>query len=404
MTEPLPVMQLLRQARKAAFKKDFSVARGLYAQVRSSPGMADDLDVSLRFAYCAQQAGDVEEALQIYREVVETYRRNSEEGAAEALEVVIKGLQQENAETVEDTGAVAQAAIEQAQGSVQPLDDSALAVRLCEMGELQYLLPGDVLCREGDTPDVLWLLKQGTLEVQMPGYEEHDHLHAREGGLMLVGELGFFTLQRRSATLIAKDSVEVHVIQSEAIHHACTHDAAFAAGMERFLRDRWVEPVLAQHAVFERINDVDRKRLAQTFESVELEPGTALIEADQEHDGAYMVQTGCLFFMHAEDDVDDKLEDTSDGALVTSVFPGDMVHLGGLLSGYRSQYRVVAATPTRLLHLSREQFEPFSLRRPWIVQAILKFSRRPVHLQVMHPDEDYMWSANRHLKFEQPVS
>jgi len=399
------VMQLLRQARKAAFKKDFAAARALYAEVRTIPGMADDLDVSLRLAYCAEQAGDVDEALRIYREVVDTYRNTGEAGAAEALEAVIANLEQKDSEASVDTASAAPADEGETLEPPPPLDDSTLAMRLCEMGEMLHLLPGDVLCREGDTPDALWLLKHGTLEVQMPGYEEHDHLQAREGGLVLVGELGFFTMQRRSATLVATDSVDVYVVRSEMIHETCRHDAAFAAGMERLLRDRWVEPVLAQHAVFERINDVDRKRLAHAFESVEIEPGTTLIEAEQEHDGTYMVQTGCLFFMHAGDeDMDDKLEDTSDGALVTSVHPGDMVHLGGLLAGYKSQYRVVAATPSRLLRLSREKFEPFSLRRPWIVQAILKFSRRPVHLQVMHPDEDYMWMANRHIRFGQSVS
>ncbi|HXH72931.1 MAG TPA: cyclic nucleotide-binding domain-containing protein, partial [Mariprofundaceae bacterium] len=176
----------------------------------------------------------------------------------------------------------------------------------------------------------------------------------------------------------------------------------FALAIESIMRDKWVEPVLARNALFERINDIDRRRLAHAFKQIDLEPGTVLIEAGEEHDGAYMVRSGCMFFLHGETaEADDQLE-SSDGQML-SVLPGEMVHLGGLLRGFTSPYRVVAATPVQLLHLSRDVFEPFAMRRPWIIPAILKFSRRPAHLQVMQPEEAYLWSADRTISLRSEV-
>ncbi|RMF00922.1 MAG: hypothetical protein D6773_10770, partial [Alphaproteobacteria bacterium] len=91
--------------------------------------------------------------------------------------------------------------------------------------------------------------------------------------------------------------------------------------------------------------------------------------------------------------------ETDTGELVVSVLPGDIVHLGGLLQEFRTPYRIVCATPVQVLHLSRRNFQPFVLKRPWIMPAILRFSEKPAHLQVMRPSDDYLWSADRRLSF-----
>jgi len=110
-----------------------------------------------------------------------------------------------------------------------------------------------------------------------------------------------------------------------------------------------------------------------------------------------------LFFLHDKDgSLDDEFEG-EDGSLLSSVVPGDMVHLGGLLHSYQSQYRIVAATPVRLLRLSRDAFELFAVRRPWIIQAVLRYCRRPVHLQVLRPNDDYLWKSNRHIELRKIV-
>ncbi|MDQ6956004.1 MAG: cyclic nucleotide-binding domain-containing protein [Mariprofundaceae bacterium] len=385
---------IMRQARKAANKEQYKEACDLYQQVLDSDAMKDNLDIQLRLAWCHENLGHVNEACGLYQGVIKKYTDEGELGAAEAL--------QKSVDALLEPVAVAQEDIE-VKKEVVVLDKEQLMEALQEMGKDIELLAGDMLCDAGDMPDTLWLLKLGTLVIHMPDYteDEPDKLCAKVGEFVLVGELGVFTDQRRYAAVYAEGLCRLCAIPAKRIRDC--DDVAFQSAMERLLRKHWVDPVLAQHAIFERVNEVDRLNLSRSLDVVELEPGQCLIEADEEHDGAYLLQMGCLFFLHdADSPPDDELDDEN-GNLLTSVVPGDMIHIGGLLHGYKSPYRVIAATPVRLLHLSREAFELFSLRRPWIVQAVLRYCRRPVHLQVMRPNDDYLWKSDRHIELRKIV-
>ncbi|MDT8377094.1 MAG: cyclic nucleotide-binding domain-containing protein [Mariprofundaceae bacterium] len=388
----IPLPKLLRQARKAVSKKEYHEAEALYASIVQFPQMADDLDVRLRYAYCAEKAGNLKQAIKTYNEAVTVYHQSGEEGAAAALEKVIEVLKNRPAE--EET---LQQEEPEAEHEVEALDDAELMRQLCEMGELISLSPGDMLCHEGDMPHTLWLMRSGSLTIHLPDYDEPDIITVKNSHLTLVGEIGFFTNQRRGADVEVAAAAELFAINSTDISRREKSDPAFRAAMERLAVERWAEPVLAHHAVFERINDIDRKRLMGAFKRISVEPGKILIEEGEEHANTYMLQSGCLFFMHTHPD---EGFETRDGSMTVSIFPGEMIHLGGLLKGYKSEYRVLTATPVRLLRLSQADFEAFTLRRPWIIQAILQFSQRPAHLQIMRPEDDYLWKADRHVKME----
>lgn len=384
---------LLRQVRKAISKENYQEAEVLYGKILEDPEMVDNLDIRLRHAYCLEKLGNIEQAVETYTAVIRIYNQTGEEGAAAALEQIISDLRNKSEanQPEENQPEIAEEA------DIEIPDDAALMGQLCEMGELVTLNVGDVLCKNGDMPDILWLLKSGVLSVQLPDYEEPDTIQVKDGHLALVGEVGFFTKQRRVADVHATTMVELYIVRASDIHARQENNPGFAKAMDRLLIERWAEPVLTRHTVFERVNDIDRMRIMHTFKRLSLGPGETLVEAGKEHNYTYMLLSGCMFFMHSKEQPDDTTE-TDDGSLMSTVFPGDMIHLGGLLKGYQSDYRVVTATPVQLLRLSREEFEPFTPRRPWIIQAILRFSRRPANLQIMKPEDDYLWKADRHIK------
>lgn len=380
---------LMRQARKAASKEQYQEACNLYQQVIDMDAMKDSLDLKLRLAWSHEHLGHVDEACRLYLQVIQQYKASGEEGAAKALQKSIDALQNPAEESIEEP-------------EIEALDDLEIMLQLQNMGSDIQLLPGDILYHEGDIPDTVWVLQQGSLSLHIADYDdaEPEERHAHKGCLVLMGELGLFTGQRRYATARAESLCRLCGIPVQHIN-ACK-DPAFQAGMNRLLCQLWVDPTLAQHDIFERMNDIDRLYLSQSLETIELEAGQCLMQAGEEHDGAYLVQTGCLFFLHdASRPHSDGLED---GSLLTSVVSGDMVNLGGLLHGYQSEYRIVAATPVRLLRLSKDIFELFALRRPWIIQAVLRYCRRPSHLQIMHPAENYLWKHNKDIELRRVTS
>lgn len=390
------VSEKLKAARKAVLRKSFSEARELFAEVLQHTGMQSDIDVRLRHAYCAEQSGDYTDALASYRQVVTTYRDIGETAAAEKLLARIEDLEQAGLEALQSEKNVAASEIRAIGVNVPPMERKALIRRLCQIGIPRHLEHGDMLYRAGDTPAQLWLLKSGTLNVHIEGYEDQSQLTPRQDGMMLVGEGGFFTQQRRVATVTTDGVAELVEISRDVVTIEQHADPSFTAAMDALLLDYWIEPVLSRHDIFERVNDVDRRRLAHEFEKIEIDAGQTLIEPGEEQDAAYMLLSGCGFLTHAGQGGGDTLMQDS-GEFTTSLFAGDMINMGGLLHGFASPYRVVAATPLQLLRLTRERFEPYTMRRSWIIDAIKKVARKPAHRQILKPDESYMWLVDRNV-------
>lgn len=390
----MKTMEMLRKARKAAHSGDYGTAEQVYRNLREIPQFKKDVDITLRFAYCAERTGDYTEALSAYEEVLAEYRLGNVDGAAEVVEGLIRQirLHLEEGEDAKGKALKLPIMLENAPEDIEVMKS------LMRAGEKRYLNSGDTLCRQGDPSSHVWFLMEGKIEVHVPDYVDTDVLTGHENVPYILGELGYFTGQRRAATLVARSYVEIIEVSVQDIHAMCVKDARLAFGIERMFRERLVERVLSRHAIFERINDVDRRRLALVFKYRELGPGEVLIEPEAEHDGAYLIQSGCLLLKLPEHG----RKGESGADYVTSMFPGDIIHLGGLLRGYIPCYQVITATPVRLLHLNRKKFEPFTLRRPWIVQAILKHGRKPPHHQVMRPDEDYLWHVNRQIHLPEP--
>jgi len=382
----------LREATRLAMAGRHLEAARIYERLLAEAGGGDDPDLNFRYAYCAERAGRIDTAIEVYRRLVDVYERRGEAGAAARLREYAQGL------AAGVTEAVAERSRPAPEVRVEPLAEAELTETLYALARRRRLRAGDVLCREGDVPRELWLLESGAFEVRLPGFEEHDIVRRPEEGVSLLGEIGFFTLQRRTATLVAvEDSIVIEVAR-KAIEDRCEEDPAFAGAFDRLMREKWVAPALARNDVFARVNDVDRLRLAHAFRPRCLPPGETLIEVGVRHSRAYLLQRGCLFYMHSEPGGRHDAFESGDGLIVTCVLPGDFVHLGGLLGDYAAPYGVVAASPARVLELEADDFEPFLSRRPWLVATIEEFRARPAHLQLMRPEVFRPWSEGGTLK------
>lgn len=272
--------------------------------------------------------------------------------------------------------------------------ESELIEELMQMGEAIHLEPKQILCHAGDRAHTLWLLRKGALRFKMKGYRgKPDMAYTDEKGVMLVGELGIFTRQQRSATVWSEKHADLYAVPASAIQERRQSDPEFDAAMEQLIRERWVTPIVTRHALFDRINDVHRKRIIEKFTPVELTAGECLIDLHETHDACYLVQVGCMFLVDtAQQDRDQPM------LLLNHALPNDLINCGGLLKDFESPCRMIAGTNVRLLRLSQEDFEPFTRQRPWLVQELVHQSRRPPHLQVLHPEENYLWKTNRHIQ------
>ncbi len=70
------------------------------------------------------------------------------------------------------------------------------------------------------------------------------------------------------------------------------------------------------------------------------------------------------------------------------------------MRGFHAPYRVVTGTPCRLLRLKRETFEPLMKQHPWLIKDLLAHSRQSVERQILHPEQNNLWAADRYIDMD----
>lgn len=382
--------QLLKNARKAISNKDYAEACALYRDILERDSLGN-IDFKFRLAWCSEKAGYINDACSLYEEIITHYKQQDEMDTAASLQVMLERLRKPK----EMTSAIDFEALARA-------DRARLMRQLQYMGKKQKLEAGKTLFQEGDVVKHLWILMQGRLRQSLQSSEHAELSTESDNTPKLLGESSIFTLQRREFTVTTVVTSKLLCIPLERIVHMRQKSIDFDIAMEHLMREYWVAPILTEHPIFQRVNDIDRVRISHLFEPIEKQVGECLMRRNEEHPAAYLLQEGCLFLLYERlEDAEIDESEPGDGTLLASVLPGSFVHLGGLLRGYESSCRIVAITPVRLLRLNQETFESISTRRPWMIQALLRLVRLPVKEQVAQPDEAMLWKVNHNVELRQ---
>jgi len=377
---------IFRQASEAAEDGDFKTARRLYGELWHSPLWQNDKEVQSKYAYSCERTGDYSEALSAYKSLMSTYNRTHADDRALVEESMIR-LRELMTEGELD--------VDNQTLDVQEDESEAEMVALLSAhADERKLSPGFLLCEAGDPANHIWLLKQGEMDVLVPGLPS-SRLVSAPSRPCLIGELAYFTGMRRAASLCCATSVTVLELSYDRIAELVKEDVRLQPMLDYLFRDRLVMRVLSQHEIFKMVHEFDRHRIAMSFESATVMAADVLIEQECEHEGAYMVQSGLMLLIRMHGDGREEL--------MGSMHPGDMMHLGGLLRGFIPRYRIVAGAPSRLLHLTRAKFEPLMKKRPWLISSILKHSRMPMDKQILHPEAKNLWAADRYIEIDKPI-
>ncbi len=115
------------------------------------------------------------------------------------------------------------------------LQDEAIVRSLLGYFERQEVGVGDYLMRQGDEPDVLYLIESGRVTAQLE-QEDGDpaRLQTMEGGHVL-GELGFFLGTERTAAVVAETPGVVYQLSQEGLERMCRKDPAVASAFHQLI-------------------------------------------------------------------------------------------------------------------------------------------------------------------------
>ena len=105
--------------------------------------------------------------------------------------------------------------------------------RIAETATLRHFEPGEVIIREGEIGDEMFLISEGEVEVV-----RQDHEVARLGPAEFFGEAALLSGQPRNATVIATEPVDVYVVEKEELDVALQHSTKFRQQLRRFFLRR----------------------------------------------------------------------------------------------------------------------------------------------------------------------
>ncbi len=207
--------------------------------------------------------------------------------------------------------------------------------------------------RQGEEGDAVYFLARGEVrvvrEVKQPdGQSSEAHL-ARLGPGSLFGEMALVSDEPRGASVICEVSADVLELSRENVEKLSAETAQVAGAMARFTRERMIANLLATNPLFEPFDDAAKKQLLARFTGHEVPRGTIFLEQGNPGTGLYLLLRGRAEVLKW---------DGGEYVKIAELGPGDAAGEISLLHEEPATATVRTSTPSTLLFLARELFNP----------------------------------------------
>ncbi|MBP9205390.1 MAG: cyclic nucleotide-binding domain-containing protein [Kofleriaceae bacterium] len=226
---------------------------------------------------------------------------------------------------------------------------------LVQQLELVHVGAGEVLFREGDAGDALYVISEGEVIVQSEGPPRVEM--SRLGTGAFFGEVSLVTDQPRSATVVTATASELLRISRAVLARILDTHPEVLRVVLRFVRDRLVDRLVRTSPLFRPFAAGEAVELASRFRFLEIEPGAVILRPGARADGLYIVLAG-------------RAEVQRDGGSVFPLGPGDLIGETSLLGGEKVSSPVVAVSKCLALCLPSGQFHELIMTYPHVLEYV----------------------------------
>jgi CRP-like cAMP-binding protein len=234
--------------------------------------------------------------------------------------------------------------------------------------QLVSLDPGELLFREGDPSDALYVIVEGEVSVQAEGPPRVEM--SRLGPGTFIGEVALMTDQPRSATVVCLQPAELLRIDRHTLSRVLADHGDVLRAVLRFVRDRLVDRWMRTSPLFRPFNDAERIELAAKFKFLEIDAGAVMLGRGQRPDGLYIVLAGQFLVVRNQ-------------AAVAQLGPGDLIGETALLAGGVFNSDVVARGKGLALCLPAEAFREVIMTHPHVLEYVGEQAEHSRRLQIL---------------------
>lgn len=253
-------------------------------------------------------------------------------------------------------------------------------VDLVELLDYREIKEGEVICKEGQTTDRIFVLVAGKAEVSRQVDGEAKTL-AFLGGGSIFGEISMLTGAAPTSTITAVSDCDLLEIQREDLNQIARTFPSVPAVLATFAQQRMARNLIATSPLFANVPEAERPELLGRFEFKALAAGEKAISEGAQVNGLVLVLAGELVVQK---------EDADGGLMSLSILrEGDLAGEIALLKGLRATATVAASRKTAVAILSRPAFETLIKQHPKIREYLEGLSDRRLKMigEAMRPVE-----------------
>lgn len=209
------------------------------------------------------------------------------------------------------------------------------------------LKDGELVMRQGDTGDSLFLVASGELRVFVntpAGPKDVAHLFENT----LFGEMALITGQPRTASVAAVGEADVIQVSRSALLQVMVSVPAVREALDRFSRERLIKNLLQTSPLFAPFTKSQQGELLRRFEGHEVEAGVDIIREGERGQGLFLILSG---------EVDVVAHAKTAPVNLARLRAGDLFGEMSLVTDQPTSATVRAAVPTTVLFLAREYVE-----------------------------------------------
>lgn len=225
---------------------------------------------------------------------------------------------------------------------------------------LVELAAGEVLFRQGDAGDALYVVASGEVAVIAEGPPKTEL--TRLGESSFFGEIALVTEETRTATVEATRPTELLVFSREAVEELCATEPALLSVILSAVRERLVGRLIATSPLFAPFAGEERRALVERFRCRDAPAGSVLIGQGLRADGLYVLLSGRAEVL--------RYDQSGAERTVSTLRPGDFVGEMSLLTGKAAVATVRASTRALVLHLPTSAFREVIMTHPQVLALV----------------------------------
>jgi len=152
----------------------------------------------------------------------------------------------------------------------------------------------DVICREGDAGDSLMAISRGEVGIykRIPQEKERWICDLKEGDLF--GEFGFFTDQKRHATVKAATECEILEISRNALNEIIGVHSRIRGVLSGLFEKRVLDLFVSASPLFSSLPSAEREEIFKRFRLMDVPRETLVFQGGDPPNSLYMIKRGAV--------------------------------------------------------------------------------------------------------------